>query len=363
MKEGAGLVMAMAGGGTGGHVVPALAVANELASRGHSVFFVGTRGGFEAKLVPEAGFAIEWIEAGALNRAGTGRALRTLVQLPGSVLHCMRLLGRQRVSAVFSMGGYVAAPTVLAALLVRIPVVIMEPNAIPGAANRWIGRFVAHALLSFEDAARFFPKGRSEITGLPVRARFFDLPARPRSEEFHVLVTGGSRGARSLNRAVCESWPILARSGRRLRLTHQTGVESQASVAEDFARTGLPGKVVAFLDDMPAAFAEADLVVCRSGAGALAELAAAGKPSLLVPFPFAADDHQRHNAEALARAGAARVVLDRELSGERLAREILALENNRDELARMGDRARSFSRPGAAQRAADVIEQLARRRG
>ncbi len=358
-----GVVVAMAGGGTGGHVVPALAVANELKSRGHAVFFLGTHNGFEAKLVPEAGFPIEWIEAGALNRTGALRALRTLVQLPLSILHCARLLRGKRVSAVFSMGGYVAAPVVLAALLLRIPVVIMEPNAIPGLANRWIGRFVTRALLSFEDAARYFPRGRVEITGLPVRTRFFELPVRPHGEEYHVLITGGSRGARSLNRAACESWPILVRSGRRIRLTHQTGVEAQARIAEDFAQTGIPGKVVAFLDDMAAAYADADLVVCRSGAGALAELEAAGKPSVLVPFPFAADDHQRHNAEALARAGAARLVLDRELTGERLAQEILALESDRDELARMGARARVFSRPGAARRAADLLEEFGRRCG
>ncbi len=364
-EAGAGgkLVVAMAGGGTGGHVIPALAVASELSARGHDAFFIGTRKGFEARLVPEAGFPIEWIETGALNRAGATQVLHTLARLPAGVWRSMRLLRRRGASAVFSMGGYVAGPVVLAALLLRIPVVVMEPNAVPGLANRWIGRYVARALLSFEEAARYFPASRVEITGLPVRSRFFDLAPRPADGAFHVLITGGSRGARTLNRAARESWPILARSGRPPRIVHQTGAEAHAELARDFAAAGLAGDVIPFIADMPAAFADADLVVCRAGAGAVAELAAAGKPSILVPFPFAADDHQRHNAQALARAGAARVVLDREMNGERLAEEILALAADASELARMSEHARAFAHPGAARRAADLLEQLARARG
>ncbi len=358
-----GRTVVMAGGGTGGHVIPALAVARELAARGHKPVFIGTRSGFEARLVPAVGFPIEWIEIGALQRSGAARILKTLAQLPASVLRSARLLGLHRASAVFSMGGYAAGPVVLAAILRRIPVVVMEPNAKPGLTNRMLARFPARVLVSFPEAARYFPAGRVEITGLPVRAEFFDLPDKVSGGEFTVLITGGSRGARSLNRAASQAWPLLAASGARLRLIHQTGADAYPELARGFAASGLAGRMTAFLDDMPAAFAEADLVVCRSGAGAVAELAAAGKPSILVPFPFAADDHQLHNAEAMVRAGAARLVRDAELSGERLATEIVDLLGRPEEMARMSGAARRMGRAGAAARAAELLEQLGRRDG
>ena len=354
-------VFLMAGGGTGGHVIPLLAVARALEKRGHEVFFVGTRQGMEAKLVPAEGFPIEWVEVGALKRVGLWRRLRTLVELPAGVVRCLGLLRRRGTDAVLSLGGYAAGPPVLAALLRRIPVVVMEPNAVPGFTNRKIARWVARALISFEETARWFPPGRCELTGLPVREEFFRLPPKVPGPELTVLITGGSRGARSLNRAVRESWPLFRGAEFPVRLIHQAGAAEAPGLQKAFAETGLKGEVTAFIEDMPAAFAQADLVVCRAGAGAVAELAAAGKPAVLVPFPFAADDHQLRNAQALERAGAARIILDRELTGRRLFEEVAALGRNRDELARMGERARKLARPGAAERAAEVLEEVAER--
>jgi UDP-N-acetylglucosamine--N-acetylmuramyl-(pentapeptide) pyrophosphoryl-undecaprenol N-acetylglucosamine transferase len=352
-------LFAMTGGGTGGHVIPALAVARELCRRGHECFFIGTRHGLEAKLVPAAAFPIEWIEIGGLKRVGLVRTLRTLGQLPLSVAAVGRLLTRRRPAAVFSTGGYVAGPVMLAAGLRRIPLVVMEPNAMPGLANRRAGLWVRRALLNFSEAARFFPKDRTEVTGLPVREEFFSIPPKPRGEELTVLVTGGSQGSRTLNQAVLSSVPLFRQARFPIRFLHQAGAAQFADVARQAQEIGLPGEVVAFLDEMPAAFASADLILCRAGAGAVAEVAAAGKPSILVPLPYAADDHQLHNAQALERAGAARLVLDREMSGQRLLAEVTKLAAEQGTLERMGAAARGMARPGAARRAADVLEQCA----
>jgi len=349
----------MAGGGTGGHVVPLVAVAREMRRRGHRPWFVGTRQGLEARLVPAEGFDIEWIEIGALNRVGVGRALRTLGQLPASVAHVLGILRTRRPAAAFSMGGYAAGPVMLAAWLRGVPMVLMEPNAVAGMTNRWMGRFVARALVNFPQTARQFPRGKTELTGLPVREEFFSIAPKPRGDVLTLLVTGGSQGSRRLNQAARESWPLFRGSGLRVRLLHQSGPQEHAALASEFSSSGLAGEVVSFIQDMPGAFAEADLVVARSGAGAVSELTAAGKPSILVPFPFAADQHQLRNAEALAEAGAARVVADAEMTGQRLFEEVSALASQAGGLERMGRAARSLARPGAAARTADILEELA----
>ena len=347
----------MAGGGTGGHIIPALAVARELRKRGHDVFFIGTDRGLEAKLVPSEGFPLKKINIGGLNRVSLARKFATLVRLPITTLGCLR--DARSSSAVFSMGGYVAGPPVIAALLVRRPLVVMEPNAVPGFTNRRIGRLVSRALISFPETASYFPAGRTEITGLPVREEFFAIPPKPRGEVLNLLVTGGSQGSRTLNQAARRAWPLFRQAGFPLRIVHQTGPSAFEALERDFAASGLDGEIVRFIADMPAAFAAADLVVCRSGAGTVSELAASGRPSVLVPFPFAADDHQTRNAAALERGGAARLVPDDQMTGEKLFEVVSALWHSSGALEAMASAARAFARPGAAARAAGILEEEA----
>jgi len=348
----------MAGGGTGGHVIPGLAVARELRAAGHDVFFVGTSRGMEAKLVPAEGFQLQLIEIGGLNRVGLLQKLSTLMRLPLTTAGCLGMAAG--AAAVFSMGGYAAGPPVMAGLVRRRPVVIMEPNAAPGFTNRVIGRWVSRALISFPETAKYFPAGRTEITGLPVRDEFFKLPEKRRGDMLNVLITGGSQGSRTLNQAARGSWPLLRASGLPVRIVHQAGRTGFEELRDAFAQSGLDGEVVPFITDMPAAFAAADLVICRAGAGAVSELAAAGKPSVLVPFPFAADDHQTRNAEAMQRGGAARMVRDAEFTGERMAAIVRELSDTPGALEQMGSAARQFARPGAARRAAEILQEVAR---
>jgi UDP-N-acetylglucosamine--N-acetylmuramyl-(pentapeptide) pyrophosphoryl-undecaprenol N-acetylglucosamine transferase len=258
------------------------------------------------------------------------------------------------------MGGYVAGPPVIAALVRRVPVVVMEPNAVPGFTNRRIARYVRRALISFPETARYFPQNRTEFTGLPVREEFFSIPPKPRGAQFTVLITGGSQGSHTLNQAARESWPLFRAAALPVRMVHQSGPAACEELRAAFSESGLDGEVLPFIADMPAAFAEADLVVCRSGAGAVAELAAAGKAAILSPFPFAADQHQLRNAEAFVRAGAARLLEDREMTGGKLFETVARLAADPAGLARMGAAARGLAHPGAARRAAEVLEEVAR---
>ena len=352
----------MAGGGTGGHVVPSLAVAGELRRRGHQAVFIGTRTGLEAKLVPAAGYRIEWIDIGGLQRVGWRKAANSLLRLPGSVAASLRILRSQSAAAIFSMGGYVAGPVLLAAILLRLPIIAMEPNAMPGLVTRKMARFIQRALVSFPEAQSHFPRGRTEVTGLPVRPAFFDIEWRPPGDPFRILITGGSRGARALNRVVRESLPLFAASESRVEITLQTGPTEYEDLNAAFLGAGLPGRVTAFIEDMPAAYALADLVISRSGAGAVSELAAAGRPSVLVPFPYAADDHQTANAAAMQRAGAAVLIPEAEFTAQKLFETANELRARPETLKRMSSAACSLAKPGAAARAADLLEEYGARR-
>ncbi len=255
-------------------------------------------------------------------------------------------MDRAAPAAVFSTGGYVAGPVLLAAVWKRIPIVIMEPNAIPGFTHRHLARFVTRALVSFSATERWFPKGRVEVTGLPIREEFFAVPLKPRGSMITVLITGGSQGSRTLNRAVEESWPLWEKD--KVRLIHQTGSRMYAELAPKFRESGMSGEISEFIADMPGAFAEADIVVSRAGMGAVSELAAAGKPSILVPLPGASDQHQLKNAQAFEKAGAARLVLDSEMTGARLVEEVTRLTDTPGLLEEMSARGPSLREAGSS---------------
>ena len=355
----AGKRFLMAGGGTGGHVMPLLAVADRLRDRGHSPYFIGTRIGFEAKLVPQRGYPLEFIDIGGFQGVGLLRKSKLAFQLPISIRQCVASIRRNHPAACFSLGGYVAAPPMAACFLRGVPVAVMEPNAIPGLVNRVAGRLTTKALLSFTEAGRFFRPACVEITGLPVQDAFFAIESKPRDEWLSILVTGGSQGSHTLNHSMRELWPLLLNSSLKVRILHQSGKRDQPSLSADFRATGLAGEITAFIDDMPAALAQADLVVCRAGAGTVGELGAAGRPALLVPFPFAADDHQTKNAEAVVRAGGGMMVRDAELTGAKLFDIISGLAANPNQLETMAKCARSLQKAGAAARAADILEEIA----
>lgn len=350
----------MAGGGTGGHVIPLLAVANELRARGHDCLFVGTERGAEARLVPAAGFPIEWIHASGLQRVSARQRLEATLALIRSTGQQLRRLANAPPHAVFSLGGYVAGPPVLAALWRRVPVVVMEPNATPGLTNRWIARFVRKALVNFPETERFFPPGRTEVTGMPVRQELFHLLQTPPERPFTILITGGSQGSRTLNEAARAAWPKLRDLGYDIYLIHQTGAAHYDSLRLAFEQSRVLGEMSAFLPDMPAAYSRADLVICRAGAGTVSELAAAGKPSVLIPFPYAADDHQRHNAEQFRKAGAALLFKDSEWTGDRMYETVRELAAEPERLQKMSAAARTLAHPGAARRAAEILEEIAR---
>jgi UDP-N-acetylglucosamine--N-acetylmuramyl-(pentapeptide) pyrophosphoryl-undecaprenol N-acetylglucosamine transferase len=341
----------LAGGGTGGHVIPAIAIAEELRKRGHTAGFVGTERGIEVRLVPKAGFPLYLVKIGALNRVSFATRLRTLINLPLSIFAAMRILRRFRAQAVIGVGGYAAGPATIAAVLLHIPVVLFEPNVVPGYANRAVARFAAKAAVHFAQTGRWF---RSfEVTGVPVRPGFFALPKR-RSEQPTLFVFGGSQGAHALNRIVRESAAELLQRIPNLNLVHQTGSREFSDICNFYTKHRINVEVSSFIDDMPQSFADADLIVCRSGASTVAEIAAAGKCALFVPFPGAADDHQLRNAELLAQEDAALLISESELSAERFVQEVTALLGDPARMAAMATKARGLAHPNAAAHIAEM---------
>ena len=345
----------VAAGGTGGHLFPGIAVADELRARDPNtrVIFVGTPKGLESRLVPRAGYELELLPILPLNGVGPVRLLKGMAALPWAMLKAGRLVARHRPRAVLGVGGYAGGPVVLAAAFLRINTVILEPNAKPGFTNRVLRPFVRKAACSYEEARREFG-ARGVVTGNPVRGGFARLPRKAHALPHTLLVFGGSQGSRIINDAVVAALPRLP-GADRLRIVHQTGVAMRDAVAAAYAKAGRPAEVVDFLDDMERRFTEADLVVSRSGATTCAELTAAGKASVLIPFARAADDHQKSNAVALASAGAARMVEEKELSGARLAEAVASILGDPAGLQAMEDASRALARPDAAARVADLL--------
>jgi UDP-N-acetylglucosamine--N-acetylmuramyl-(pentapeptide) pyrophosphoryl-undecaprenol N-acetylglucosamine transferase len=353
------------GGGTGGHLFPALAVHAALTRRRPeaTVLFVGALEGVEATILPRLGLSFRGLRVHQVKgRGGRGQAA-ALLGLPSALRQAVRLLREFGAQVVLGVGGYASFPTVLAARVLRIPAVIHEQNAFPGLANRWLGRFASAVAVSFEAAAGFFPPGRVTVTGNPVRPeirpgdlgearrRFALLPGR-----FTVLIFGGSQGAHRINLGTQEALSRLERVKEQIQFLHGTGERDVSDVRRAYEQGGFRARVEAFLQDMATAYAAADFVIARAGASTIFELAAMGKPALLVPYPHAANDHQRLNAEAMVRAGAAWTLPDQFCDGQRVAASIQSALEKPGVLTQMGEKARTLARPDAADRIVTLLE-------
>jgi len=347
----------LAGGGTGGHVIPALAIANQLKeSYAAEVLFIGTARGIENRLVPAAGFPLQLVRVGALKNVSLVTRVKTAFDLPRAIWDAGRMLNEFAPDVVIGVGGYASGPAMLAALVKHIPTLAFEPNVVPGFANRMVARFVSGAAVHFEETAKYFR--HAEVTGVPVRQAFFEIPAK-RGGTPTLLVFGGSQGAHAINEAMIRCLSVLRREAPGIHVIHQTGERDYNDALAAYQSFGEPAEMFKFIEDMPAAFARADLVVCRSGASTVAEIAAAGKPAVFVPFPRAADDHQTVNALALERIGAAVLVEESKLDGVWLAETIATLLGDPGRLERMGAAARELAHPNAARDIAALAARVA----
>lgn len=359
------LRVVIAGGGTGGHLYPGIAVARELlATRpGSVVTFAGTTRGIESRVVPREGFELDTIRSGGLKGKSIVERARGASLIPLGLADAWGLLSRRRPDLVMGVGGYSSGPVVLVASLRGIPTMLLEQNAVPGLTNRLLARVVRAAAVTYESTGAFFGR-KAFVSGNPVRAEFVRATqAAPSAAgpDVRLLVFGGSQGAHAINVAMVEAAPALAALGLPLRLVHQTGERDVEMVRGGYAAAGVEAKVEPFIYDMGTQLAEADLVICRAGATTLAELTAAGKPSVLIPLPTATDDHQRKNAEALAGVGAAEVLLQKDATGAVLAQTVASLIRDEPRRARMSAAARSLARPDAARVIVERALQLAGR--
>lgn len=352
----------IAGGGTGGHLFPGIALAEEVVTSHpkNDVVFVGTDRGLEARVVPQNGFVFEAIKSRGLKGMGLGKLLLGLLLLPVSFLAAIGLLRKYRPDVVVGVGGYSSGPVVLMAWLLRLPTAILEQNALPGLTNKVLGKFVDAIFVSFEAAIPFFPYKRAHALGNPIRRSLVEnfLRSKVAHERFTLLIFGGSLGARGINSRVLEALPLLQDLKGQVHIVHQTGKGDLESVAKGYADQNFPAEVREFIDDMAGAYLGADLVLCRAGATTLAELTVCKKASILVPFPHATDDHQAVNARAMVDAGAAVMFREAELTGEKLAGIIRELKNDPARLAKMEKAAGMLGRPEAGREIADVLQQL-----
>jgi UDP-N-acetylglucosamine--N-acetylmuramyl-(pentapeptide) pyrophosphoryl-undecaprenol N-acetylglucosamine transferase len=355
----------IAGGGTGGHLFPGIAVAEEFLARdpANEVLFVGTERGVEAKVLPRLGYRLELIAASGIRGKSLYSQLKGAAAMLYSYSQSRKILKSYQPDVVMGVGGYASAPVLLAARGLLLPRYIHEQNAIPGMSNKLLSRVALKTFISLEESRRFFPKETTLLTGNPLRKQILDQVAgtEPRAPSlepaFNLLVFGGSLGAHSINMAMAAAAPLLSQLGERLTITHQTGEKDAAEVESAYAQAGVNATVVPFIDNMAAAYQQADLIVCRAGATTIAEVTACGKACIFIPFPHAVDDHQRKNAEALLKCGAGFMLLEQELKHDGLARQILELHAAPQLLGETGANARSIARLDAAKVIVDEMLQ------
>ncbi len=350
--------IAIAGGGTGGHLFPGVAIAEEFRRRSgeNEVLFIGTRRGLEARVLPQIGFPLATLEVEGIKGRGIARSMAALAKIPPSLIQSRRIIRGFEPDVVIGVGGYASGPAVLAARFMGLPTAIAEQNAIPGETNKILGRFADRIFVSFPETARRFRADRVRVTGNPIRAAIAGAQRRERKpgEPFGLLIFGGSQGAHRINLAVLEALPHLGELKERLRIIHQTGKDDMETVTKGYRDQAMEAEVLPFITDMATAYGKADLLVCRAGATSIAEITASGKAAIFIPFPFAVNDHQTKNAELLVNRGAAAMIPERALTGESLSGVIRRLAQDPGKIEEMQRNAASL---GNARAAADIVDE------
>lgn len=359
--------MLIAGGGTGGHLYPGVALAEEVTTRqkGNDVLFVGTNRGIEARVIPELGYQLELIDVAGLKGKGATGLLRGMMRLPLALMQSLSIVRKFDPDVAVGVGGYASGPVILAAWLLRKPVAVLEQNTVPGITNRILGRLASSIYVMFESSRRYFPERKVVALGNPIRRQLLDNFLRSKIESnarFNILVLGGSQGAHALNLRMVEAAGHLAEVKDEIQIVHQTGANDEELVTKGYADLEMEAEVSAFIDDMSEAYRRADLVICRAGATTLAEVMVAKKASILVPYPYATDNHQELNARTMVEAGASVMLLEKNLDGRRLADEILNLLGDRGRVDRMEQAASRTGRPEAAREIVDACAELVERR-
>jgi UDP-N-acetylglucosamine--N-acetylmuramyl-(pentapeptide) pyrophosphoryl-undecaprenol N-acetylglucosamine transferase len=350
----------IAGGGTGGHVFPAIAVAQEWLSRGseREVVLVGTQRGIEMKLVPQAGLPLETLRVAGLKGKDGATLVKNVAMLGPAMLDARRVLRRHRPVAAFGVGGYAAGPMMLATWLGRVPNVIFEPNAEPGLTNKLLAKVSKRIAVGYEISTQLW-KNKAVLTGCPVRSEFFSITPRPLQKPLRLLITGGSQGALPINRTFVNAMDRLATRKNELSIVHQTGERDYNAVRTAYARREINAEVVPFLTNMAERFAWADIIVCRAGAITAAEVAAAGRAAIFIPFGAATDSHQLRNAQEMQRAAAGRLITENELTAERLASEVFSMLDQPEQIEKQSRAARELARPNATRDIVDLIDAVA----
>lgn len=358
-----GYRLVVGGGGTGGHLFPGIAIAQAFKSRHpeNAILFVNAGRPLEKTVLTDLGWSQSAISIEGIKGRGRWTQVKAAFKVPGAVWHAYRTIKRFRADVVLSVGGYSAGPVAAAATLCGIPTVLHEQNRLPGVTNRILGRWVNRIYLSFEESREYFDTNKVKVTGNPVRDEILSLADQPvapnEGKIFTILIVGGSQGAHAINQAVVDALPAIKETDQ-VRFVHQTGPEDAAQIKEAYAQFGINATVSAFFSDMAQQYQKADLIICRAGATTVAEITVVGKAAIFIPFPFAADDHQTQNAQALVDAGAAEMIRQEDLDGQAIAKLIHGYNENRVLLLDMAARARALGRPDAAGVIVDDIFEL-----
>lgn len=352
------------GGGTGGHVYMGISIAAELrrTSPGTEICFAGSDKGIENRIIPELGYRLETIRIGGLKNVGPARTLSTLLQLPAAFFKSLRIVRRFEPSIIVSVGGYSAGPLALAGRIFRVPLLLIEPNAFPGFTNRLLSRLAQGAALAWDECSGFF-RTRNKITGIPVRPEFHLVPEPEPNEgrPLRLLIFGGSQGSRPINRLMVQALPFL--SNETFSIIHQTGVFDFREVRDGYRGQGwMDAEITEYINDMPDKFRWCDLILSRAGACTVAEVAASGRASILIPFPQAADNHQEKNALAMARREASICLSQDGLTGEVLAEQLNSIAGERERLQSMARKARKLARPDSSRKIVEFMEELLKNR-